>query len=315
MDTPTAPPLPTTPRRRLIKRPIFWALISLIGVVVVIAAMLTAAVPLSSDTLRHRLVRYLSEKLDSDVEIGLLQLRAFPRLRVDGADVRIRRHGMDDYPALITVKSFHVDGSIVGLYRKHVDHVRLDGLDINIPPSQARDKQKQLDASAEKPGTTSTTGEAPRTAETAADPLKDSGIVIDSMDTVDARLIILPFEREKQPKIWAIHKLHMRELGAAEPWPFEATLTNAVPPGEIAVDGAFGPWHRDEPGETPLDGNFYFAKADLGVFKGIAGTLSSQGYFGGTLAELEANGETDTPDFTIAVGRPNLYDLVQGRST
>jgi hypothetical protein len=38
------------------------------------------------------------------------------------------------------------------------------------------------------------------------------------------------------------------------------------------------------------------------VFKGISGTLSSQGYFGGTLDTLEANGETDTPDFTIAVG-------------
>ena len=45
-----------------------------------------------------------------------------------------------------------------------------------------------------------------------------------------------------------------------------------------------------------------FAKADLSVFKGIAGTLSSHGYFGGSLSELDANGETYTPDFTIAVG-------------
>ena len=75
-----------------------------------------------------------------------------------------------------------------------------------------------------------------------------------------------------------------------------------MPPGEIDVNGTFGPWHRDEPGETPLEGAFNFAKADLGVFKGISGTLSSQGYFGGNLAELEATGETDTPDFAIAVG-------------
>jgi hypothetical protein len=86
------------------------------------------------------------------------------------------------------------------------------------------------------------------------------------------------------------------------PWPFEATLTNGVPPGEIAVDGTFGPWHRDEPGDTPLEGAFMFAKADLSVFKGIAGTLSSHGYFGGTLAKLDASGDTYTPDFTIAVG-------------
>ena len=45
-----------------------------------------------------------------------------------------------------------------------------------------------------------------------------------------------------------------------------------------------------------------FEKADLGVFKGISGTLSSRGTFGGTLAALGGKGETDTPDFTIAVG-------------
>ena len=88
------------------------------------------------------MVAYLSDKLDSDVELGDLHLRAFPRLRVEGTDLRIRRRGMADYPPLISIKSFHVEASIMGLYRKHVDHVRLDGLDINIPPSQARDRQK-----------------------------------------------------------------------------------------------------------------------------------------------------------------------------
>ncbi len=38
------------------------------------------------------------------------------------------------------------------------------------------------------------------------------------------------------------------------------------------------------------------------MFKGISGTLGSHGSFGGTLDQLEANGETDTPDFTIKVG-------------
>ncbi len=37
------------------------------------------------------------------------------------------------------------------------------------------------------------------------------------------------------------------------PWPFNATLTNGVPPGEIDVNGAFGPWQRKEPGDTPLE--------------------------------------------------------------
>ena len=115
-------------------------------------------------------------------------------------------------------------------------------------------------------------------------------------------MVILPFRNDKEPKVWAIHHLLMHDVGSTRPWPFEAALTNGVPPGEIDVSGTFGPWHRDEPGDTPLEGAFIFARADLGVFKGISGTLSSQGDFGGTLAELEARGETDTPDFTIKVG-------------
>jgi len=94
----------------------------------------------------------------------------------------------------------------------------------------------------------------------------------------------------------------MHDAGSTRPWPFEAALTNGVPPGEIDVSGTFGPWRRDDPGDAPLEGAFNFERADLGVFTGISGTLSSHGNFGGTLARLEANGETDTPDFTIKVG-------------
>ena len=297
------PPEPTPApirQRPLAKRPWFWALLGLAGIVIVLAVTFTAAVPLSSDALRHRIIKTLSEELDSDVELGDLHLRVFPGLRAEGADLRVRRRGMGDYPPLISIKSFHVDATLIGLWRKHVDHMRIDGLDINIPPSQARDRQKErekLEGGSQKSGDDRRSNAAART-----DPLKDSGVVIDRMDTIDARLVILPFERDKEPKVWAIHNLHMRDLGSPQPWPFEATLTNGVPPGEIDVNGKFGPWHRDEPGDTPLEGAFNFAKADLGVFKGISGTLSSQGYFGGTLEELEANGETDTPDFTIKVG-------------
>jgi hypothetical protein len=291
-------------RRSVVKRPWFWALLGLIGLAVVFGVMFTAVVPLSSDVLRQRMVAYLADKLDSDVELGNLHLRAFPQLRVEGADLRIRRRGIGDYPPLISIKSFHVDASILGLYRKHVDHVRLDGLDINIPPSQAREQLRVQNEKGDGKDrrAAGTTGVEPTVEEKRQDPLKDGGVVIDKMDTNDARLIILPFEKEKTPKVWAIHNLHMRDLGSLKPWPFKATLTNGVPPGEIDVNGKFGPWHRDEPGDTPLEGAFNFAKADLSVFKGISGTLASYGYFGGTLDQLEANGETDTPDFTITVG-------------
>jgi hypothetical protein len=81
--------------------------------------------------------------------------------------------------------------------------------------------------------------------------------------------------------------------------PFEATLTNAIPPGEIATHGTFGPWQPDEPGLSPLDGAFTFEKADLSVFKGISGILSAHGSYQGTLNRIVVDGETETPDFMV----------------
>src|SRR6185503_5843261 len=116
-------------RRPLRKRPLLWILVAAAGLVAVFAAIFAASVPLSANTFRDRIVRTLSDKLDSDVELGDLSLRVWPTMRAAGADLRIRRHGASgDTPPLIWIKSFHVDASLAGLMRKHVDHVQLTGL-------------------------------------------------------------------------------------------------------------------------------------------------------------------------------------------
>jgi len=280
-----------TGRQALRKNPWFWTGIAAIGIFVALAAMFAAAVPISSGVLRSRLVNYLASKLDSEVELGDLRVRAFPRMRVEGTSLIIRKHGRRDVPPLIAIKSFHADANLIGLWRKHVQHVRLDGLDINIPPDKNKTGDDNKDTAAQdgRPKDDKRGG-------------MERDVIIDTLDTVDARLIIIPKEQGKNPKIWAIHQLQMQKVGINQSMPFEATLTNGVPPGEIAVKGSFGPWHSDNEGDTPLEGTFDFAKADLGVFKGISGTLSSKGSFSGTLASLRVNGETDTPDFTVKVG-------------
>ena len=108
----------------------------------------------------ERIVQTLSDKLDSDVELGDLQLRVFPSMRVEGADLTIRRHGSsDDYPPLITVKNFHVDASIAGAARKHVDHVQLSGLTINIAPKPERERQEEHQGAGRTAQPVATTGE------------------------------------------------------------------------------------------------------------------------------------------------------------
>ena len=93
----------------------------------------------------------------------------------------------------------------------------------------------------------------------------------------------------------------MTSVGATQAMPFTSRITNAVPPGQVDTEGSFGPYDRDNPGQSPILGAFTFKNADLSVFKGIAGTLSAEGTYGGTLETLETRGETITPNFSLTM--------------
>jgi hypothetical protein len=80
---------------------------------------------------------------------------------------------------------------------------------------------------------------------------------------------------------------------------FDAQLTNPRPAGTIVTSGNIGPWVVEDPGETPVSGDYNFENADLGVFKGIAGILNSAGKYLGALRNLEVDGQTQTPDFRL----------------
>lgn len=282
-----------------------WTLITLGAALAIALVLFAAAVPLRSSTLKRQIVEALADRLDSEVSLDDLSLRLYPRLHAEGRGLLIRHRRRPDLPPLIAVKRFSVDADLMGALRKKVSHVSLEGLDIAIPPHEDRDdntddrRDHRLHDSG---GAVATIGTAPPKRETEQSLFTRANVVIDRLDSKDARLIILPRERNKAPKTWQIHTLEMRRVGIDQPMPYKATLTNAVPPGEILTRGTFGPWHRAEPGDTPLEGSFTFDKADLSVFKGIAGTLSSRGSFAGSLNYIEVHGETNTPDFVIAVG-------------
>src|SRR5262249_4969129 len=91
----------------------------------------------------------------------------------------------------------------------------------------------------------------------------------------------------------------MHGVGATQPFTFIGTLTNGKPVGEIATRGKFGPWGVDDPGSTPVSGDYNFTDADLGPFAGIGGVLSSTGKYAGPLNELQGSGETDMADCSL----------------
>ena len=113
---------------------------------------------------------------------------------------------------------------------------------------------------------------------------------------------MLPGKPDKPIHQFLIHQLVMHHIGRGRPAPFEAFLKNAAPPGEIHVQGDFGPWQPDDPRTTPVSAAYTFNNADLSVFKGISGILSSVGRFSGPLEELQVEGQTTTPDFAVTSG-------------
>jgi len=268
------------------------SLVLLVALVAVIAVAFIAVAPLSEVAAREKLVAALSEHLNAQVELKELHLQTVPSLRAEGRGLTIRHHGRTDVPPLITIAHFSADAGLLTFWRHHISRVTIDGLDIEIPPDRNDDAgtHKDKDAGDERSGV--------RTEPDRAEALARS-LIIDHLYSMNARLTIIPSEPGKPPRVWNIHDLHMTSLSSGTAMPFEATLTNAVPPGEIVTHGSFGPWASEEPGDTPLDGRFTFQHADLAVFKGISGTLSARGQFGGKLDRIDVHGESDTPEFRV----------------
>jgi len=103
----------------------------------------------------------------------------------------------------------------------------------------------------------------------------------------------------KAPLKFEMHSLSVQSYARGNSWSYSVTMENAEPPGEIISEGKFGPLNLTDLGATPVSGSYKFQKADLGVFPGISGTLSSTGDFGGRLGEIGAHGAIDIPNFKV----------------
>lgn len=233
----------------------------------------------------EKLLTYLRERYGSDVELRKVRLKLWPKLSVTGEDLTLFFKGRRDIKPLATVKRFVVttDWTAVRETPVRIRNVRLEGLRITVPPrkSDAEGKAKRAEA-------------APADSSSPASRAVVSEIVADG-----ATLEMTPKKAGKEPLFFDISKLKLKSVGVGLPLEFDAVLTNPRPPGLIRSQGKFGPWNSEDPSHTPVSGQYTFDKADLSVFNGIAGILSSTGKYEGTLDHIEVHGETRTPDFEV----------------
>jgi hypothetical protein len=245
---------------------------------------------------REQAVSYLADKFGAGVELGSFHVSVTVGspwkletavLRVTGGDVVL--------PPLIKVGKFRLEADLGALWKtpRRVREVRIEQVEINIPPKERRPAIAPSGAPTPVP------------------------VQVDLVRASNLDLNIYPSDPAKPPRVFAIHDLEFKSGGAS--MQYRANLTNPTPPGQIHAEGNFGPWQKDDPGQTPISGEYTFDKADLGVFHAIAGTLNSTGKYQGVLRRLEVDGQTRTPDFRLTGGNAmplntRFHSIVDGAS-
>ncbi|MDX2180583.1 MAG: hypothetical protein SFV18_13385, partial [Bryobacteraceae bacterium] len=237
--------------------------------------------------LRERLIASLDARFDGEVNIDKLDIVGVPRVEVRVDGIKVHRRG-DRYPVVV-MKSLKFHADYLDLFGdiKHINLVRLEGFELTIPPKKDKPKSES------EPPKSNTPNPA-------------SSVVIDQIVADNTMFRMVPKDPEKPLREFELYGLRLLGVGAAKPLTYHAKLKNYKPPGIVDATGTFGPWVPGEPGESDLSGTYTFTDADLGVFKGISGTLQSTGKFGGELGRIEAEGETRVPNFALKMANQEV---------
>jgi hypothetical protein len=225
---------------------------------------------------------FLEERLESDVDLEAFGAHPLPTTTVDGSGLVLRRRSDAERIPFIEIDTFEVRAAPLGLFRtpRRIERVKLTGVNVHVAPSRA--------------------GEEKRDADTAPDPAwRSRPALIEELIAERARLEIQSRNPAKPPRIFEIHRIRLTDASLEGPTRFQASVSIPTPPGNVEASGQVGAWARREPGQTQVSGDYVFKDADLGVFKGISGTLSSTGEFAGPLERLGVRGRTATPNFTL----------------
>ena len=235
--------------------------------------------------LRARVIETLSARFKSPVELADLHVWIANGVHIEGRGLKI--YGATDpnpwepgVQPLLEVGEFRFQTALRSLFREpmHVDTIYVSGLVMNIPPKNDRAQFRDMRRQGGK-----------------------MRIAVDRFICADTRLVINTDRPGKAPLEFDISDLRMKDIGPGLPLRFDATLVNPKPIGDIQSSGQFGPLNELSPRDSAVTGTYSFTHADLGTLKGIGGILSSTGNYAGTLGRIEVDGQTDTPDFRIAI--------------
>ena len=258
--------------------------VALVAVAIVLVISLDVMIHRAVPILKGRIVETLRARFNGRVELDGLDVSVMSGLQVSGD--RLRVFPPDDVVAagavqpLIALDHFSFHAGLTGLLLEpmHVGLVQVSGLQIQIPPREMRSQ-----APPQKPGKRGA----------------KIKILVDRIICDNSHLVIGTAKPDKDPKDFELKHIELLNVGPNAPWRYDATLTNAIPRGDIHASGTFGPWQTDAPGDSSVTGHYTFDHADLNTIRGLGGMLSSVGDFQGQLDRISVDGTTDTPNFSL----------------
>ena len=290
----TEPPTPFWRRHKGLK----LVALSIVLVLIVLAGVAAFLLHRAEPFVRARIVEALQQHFHARVELDSFHMSLKDGLKAEGRGLRIwppaQVEGVNvpaDNPPdrpLISLAEFRFQAPLHFERGKpfHISTVELKGLEVHLPPHSHFIHRAAVPNSA--------TSGSPASFE------------IETINCTGTNLVLETDKPGKLPLEIPIAHLTLTHVSSTGPMDFVADLTNPLPRGAVHTTGSFGPWVVADPGESPVAGQYTFDHADLSDFKGIAGILSSTGQFQGTLRQLTADGQTNTPDFRLTDFGPPL---------
>jgi hypothetical protein len=325
------------PRKRK-RRWIVWTAGIAALALVVLATTLALLAHRVEPFLRAVLIQGLQNRFHTRVELDDFHVRLGNGLHGEwgvwatGKGLRIwppHRAG-GDHPLEVTTESipliqlqefrFHAPLSYKTDKPIRISLVRLTGMQIHVPPRSERDSQTGLEAAARaesaphstvktqgtaaghpSPGTPEPSGPTPPASPAPAQSGNSmlSRVRVERIECDRTSLELETDKPDKLPVQIVVTHLHVMHVTAYGPMNYEADVLNPRPAGIVHTTGQLGPWNAEDPGETTVSGTYRFPNADLSVFKGIAGILSSEGTYQGSLRNIGVDGQADVPDFRL----------------
>lgn len=271
---------------------IWWVAGAVLVILIALGILVTRAIRRVEPLLRAAIVEKLEDHFHAHVELDSFHVALRSGVWAEGKGLRIwpPENATDESGAaptkpLIRLADFRFHAPLHYKLGEpiRISVVQLTGLDIDIPakPRLQREEAKSPEPPADRSQSSMLHFE------------------VGSIDCKNAHLTIETSKPGKLPLEFAIDHVRLTHISVSNAMHFDAQLTNPRPEGTIVTSGDLGPWTVEDPGETPVAGRYRFENANLGVFKGIAGTLNSTGNYTGALRNLEVDGQTQTPNFSL----------------